>query len=103
MRKVFFSLLTITYVLLILSASVGSLCFETSKKSVQIDWSECEDMTGDNEEPTTEDNREYDEDIKIDFGFGMQTVFPISIRKASLDIHVAGFHFPEIDSPPPQA
>lgn len=103
MRKALFSFLTVTYVFLMLSASFGSLCFENSKKSVQINWSDCEDMPGETEESTVEDNREYDENIKIDFAFGGRTIFPTSCKKIPVYLHLNGFHFPEIDSPPPQA
>jgi hypothetical protein len=101
MRKAFFSFLTITYVLLMLSASFGSLIFETSKKNAQIDWSECEEVPSDNEE-TTEDSREFDENIRIDFSFGLQMIKPNSSKKTALCVNLNGFHFPEIDSPPPQ-
>ncbi len=84
-----------------LSASFGSLIFETSKKSAQIDWSECEEVPSDNEE-TTEDSREFDENIKIDFSFGLQMIKSNSSKKATLCLNLIGFHFPEIDSPPPQ-
>lgn len=103
MRKALFSFLTVTYILLMLSASFGSLFFETSKKGVQIDWSECEDVTGDNEEPTTEDSREFDENIKVDFLYSLQIIQFNSNRKASLYLHSNELNFPEIDSPPPQA
>lgn len=66
------------------------------------DWSQCEDLPSDNEEPT-EDNREYDENIKIEFSHGLQIIKPNSNKRTSLSDHLKGFHFPEIDSPPPQA
>jgi hypothetical protein len=103
MRKAFFSFLTVTYILLMLSASFGSLLFETSQNGVQMDWSYCGDRPNDNEEPTTEDSREFDENVKIEFSYGLQIVGPNTNKKAALYLHLNGFHFPEIDSPPPQA
>lgn len=102
MRKAFFSFFSVTYLLLILSASFGSLYLETSKKSVEVDWNTCEDVPGDTEEPVVEDSREFDENILLDFSYGVRVKNPSSNKKPSAYLHSTGFHFPEIDSPPPQ-
>ncbi len=85
-----------------LSASFGSLFWEASKKNMFADWSHCEDLPSDSEE-STEDTREFDENIKIEFSHGIQIIKPNSKKKTSLFLCARGFHFPEIDSPPPQA
>jgi hypothetical protein len=103
MRKALFSFLAVIYVFLMLSASFGSLYFEDSKTAVQIDWSDCQDVSGDNEEPTTEDSREFDENVKMDFLYSLQKVKPNSNKSLALCLHLNRLHFPEIDSPPPQA
>jgi hypothetical protein len=104
MKKTFISFLAAVYLLLMLSTTVERVCFENSKSTL-IDLSNCEDITGDNEEPSSEDNRECedDENIKADFSYGLQNLKANSVKRFSVYLNLNGFHFSEIDSPPPQA
>jgi hypothetical protein len=104
MKKTFISFLAAVYVLLMLSTTVERLCFENSKSTSSFGLSDCEGMSGDNEEPSSEDNREYEDDgnIKVDFSYGLQKINSHSNKHALVYCNLKGFHFSEIDSPPPQ-
>lgn len=98
-------MLAAVYVLLMLSTTIERLYFENGECTSSYGLSDCEDMTGENEEPASEDNLESedDENIKADFSYSLKKIKPHSDRQTSVFLNMKGFHFPDIDSPPPQA
>jgi len=105
MKRAVISILAAVYVLLVLSANIERVSFESDKISSYIDFSDCQDAPLDNEEPASEDYRDYEDDEKIkeDPSYSLQKVKPDLNKVGSSYFHSIGFHFPEIDSPPPQA
>ncbi|MBL7874171.1 MAG: hypothetical protein JNL53_00805 [Cyclobacteriaceae bacterium] len=104
MKKTFISLFVFLYCALLVSASFEAI-LKNYQVTTEIDWSQCSEIPEDSEEPSAEDNREWqdDETCKFKGSYSFHNFRTNKGNNFSLCLFTSGSHFPEIDSPPPQA
>ncbi len=87
-----------------LLASMGTF-LKSTKVISQIDWSECGEMPDGGEEPSSEDNRELEDDeiFKVSFSYNFSSPSSSKEENFSSFLFFGNSHFSEIDSPPPQS